>query len=166
VVVVFVFFVFLCVALLQKGDIKQAAVLNAAILKALNDHQHSSTKEDKGHHHAGMELAYANMLAGNYEEALSNAMAEYKRRPQNIDVNECVAWAYYKKGEATKALPFIITALSTNSVHPRLLCRAALIFNKNNQKEKASLFVSTALDKNPVIENALETEAKGIVALK
>jgi tetratricopeptide (TPR) repeat protein len=153
-------------ALLQKGDSKEAGSLNNTIIRLINDHRHSSPKEGKGHYHAGMELAYANILAGNYEEALSNAMAEYKRRPQNIDVNECLAWAYYKKGEATKALPFIITALSTNSVHPRLLCRAALIFNKNNQKEKASLFVSTALDKNPVMENALETEAKGIVALK
>jgi tetratricopeptide (TPR) repeat protein len=151
-------------ALLQKGDIKQAAVLNAAILKALNDHQHSSTKEDKGHHHAGMELAYANMLAGNYEEALSNAMAEYKRRPQNIDVNECVAWAYYKKGEAVKAFPFIKTALSTNSVHPRLLCRASLIFNKNNQKQKAAILASAAINKHPVMEKDLKQEATQLLA--
>jgi Tfp pilus assembly protein PilF len=151
-------------ALLQKGDIKQAAVLNAAILKALNDHQHSSTKEDKGHHHAGMELAYANMLAGNYEEALSNAMAEYKRRPQNIDVNECVAWAYYKKGEAVKAFPFIKTALSTNSVHPRLLCRAALIFNKNDRKHEAAILASAAINKNPVVEKELKQEATQLLA--
>lgn len=146
-------------AYLQKGDSKEAGLLNAAIIKFINNHQHSSVKEDKGHYHAGMELAYANLASGNFSEALSNAMTEYKRRPKNIDVNECMAWIYYKKGEASKALPYIETALSTGSLHPGLLCRAALVYYRNNQKEKAASMLSAALSNNPVIENELKKEA-------
>ena len=131
----------------------------SAIIKFINNHQHSSVKEDKGHYHAGMELAYANLASGNFSEALSNAMTEYKRRPKNIDVNECMAWIYYKKGEASKALPYIETALSTGSLHPGLLCRAALVYYRNNQKEKAASMLLAALSNNPVIENELKKEA-------
>jgi tetratricopeptide (TPR) repeat protein len=148
----------------QKGDKKQVAVLNKEIIKAINDHKHSSAKEDKGHYHAGMELAYAYVASGNYKEALSNAMAEHKRRPLNIDVNECVAWVYYKKGEAAKAVPFIETALVTNSVHPRLLARAALIYNQNNQKQKAATMLTAALSNNAVMEHELKKESTALLA--
>ena len=147
----------------QKGDKKEVGDLNNEIIKAINNHQHSASKEDKGHFHAGMELAYAYTSIGNYEEALTNAMTEHKRRPQNIDVNECVAWVYYKKGEAAKALPFIETALATKSVLPRLLARAALIYNQNNQKDKAANLLAAALSKNPVMENDLKKESKQLL---
>ncbi len=147
-----------------KGDKEKVTDLNNEIIKAINNHQHLSSKESKGHYHAGMELAYAYTAIGNYEEALTNAMAEHKRRPQNIDVNECVAWVMYKKGEAVKALPFIETALATHSVQPRLLCRAALIYNANNQKEKAAALLSAALNNNPVMEHELKNESTALLA--
>ena len=148
----------------RKGDKKRVGDLNNDIIKAINNHQHITSKENNGHYHAGMELAYAYIAIGNYEDALSNAMAEHKRRPQNIDVNECVAWVLYKKGEAAKALPFIETALSTHSVQPRLLCRAAMIYNQNNQKEKAASMLSAALSKNAVMDQELKNESTALLA--
>ena len=77
------------------------------------------------------------MQAGNYDNALKHALAEYNRRPENIDVNETLAWVYYNKQEYDKALPYMETAMKTNSKDPVLLCRAGLIYAKTGNKEKA-----------------------------
>jgi len=42
-----------------------------------------------------------------YDNALKHALLEYNRRPQNIDVNETLAWVYYNRGEYQKALPYM-----------------------------------------------------------
>ena len=45
--------------------------------------------EDIGHYADG-ELAHVYLKAGNYDKALKHALAEYNRRPANIEVNETV----------------------------------------------------------------------------
>ena len=88
-------------------------------------------------HYADRELAYVYLKAGNYDKALEHALAEYNRRPANIDVNETVAWVYYNERDYDKALPYMETAMKTNSKNPALLCRAGLIYAKTGNKEKA-----------------------------
>ena len=85
-------------------------------------------------HYVDRELAYAYLKTNNFDKALDHALAEYNRRPQNIDVNETLAWVYYQKGEYARALPYIKTALKTNSKNPVLLNRARLIFDKIGDK--------------------------------
>ena len=85
-------------------------------------------------HYVDRELAYAYLKTNNFDKALDHALAEYNRRPQNIDVNETLAWVYYQKGEYAKALPYIKTALKTNSKNPVLLNQARLIFDKVGDK--------------------------------
>src|SRR5436190_1168308 len=88
-------------------------------------------------HYADRELAYAYLKVNENDKALEHALLEYNRRPDNIDVNETVAWVYYRKGEYDKALPYIKTALKTNSKNPVLLSRAALIYFKTGDKTMA-----------------------------
>ena len=85
-------------------------------------------------HYVDRELAYAYLKTNNFDKALDHALAEYNRRPQNIDVNETLAWVYYQKGEYARALPYIKTALKTNSKNPVLLNLARLIFDKVGDK--------------------------------
>ena len=85
-------------------------------------------------HYVDRELAYAYLKTNNFDKALDHALAEYNRRPQNIDVNETLAWVYYQKGEYARALPYIKTALKTNSKNPVLLNQARLIFDKVGDK--------------------------------
>ena len=39
-----------------------------------------------------------------FEKALEHALAEYNRRPKNIDVNETVAWVYHQKRRESKSI--------------------------------------------------------------
>ncbi len=143
----------------QKGDTKKASTLQNDIINAINNHQHATNTKQAGHYHAGMELAYAYLNVGKNEEALKSAIIEYKRRPLNIDVNECMAWVLYKNGEVAKALPYLQKALSTNNKNPSLLCRAALIFSANGEREKALNVFEEAMLSNPLIKEELKNES-------
>lgn len=109
-------------------------------------------------HYADRELAHVYLKTGNYDKALEHALAEYNRRPANIDVNETLAWVYYMKGDHKKALPYMETALKTNSKNPTLLCRAGLIYANTNDKEKARLLLSELMASNSTIEESLKIE--------
>jgi Flp pilus assembly protein TadD len=84
---------------------------------------------------------------------------EYNRRPDNIDVNETLAWVYYSKGDYAKAVPYMNVALKTNSKNPTLLCHAGLIYAKAGDKETAKRNLQTALLLNPNIFESLKTES-------
>ena len=102
------------------GDTTMAAKISQDILAYMQQYSSenkSSTKEGQNEDH---ELAHAYMGVRNYDKALQFALAEYKRRPANIEVNETVAMVYYRKGEYAKALPYIETAQKTNCVNPEL----------------------------------------------
>lgn len=114
-------------------------------------------------HYADRELAYAYLKAGNYDKALEHALAEYNRRPANIDVNEALAWVYYMKGDYNKALPYMETALKTNSKNPSLLCRAGLVYAKTNNKAKAKSLLEELTMKNSGIEESLKIEGVAIL---
>ena len=115
--------------------------------------------EQSINHHADKELAYVYLLKNEPGKALEHAMIEYNRRPDNIDVNEAVAWAYYKNDEEQKALPYIERALRTNCKNPVLLSRAGLIFAKTGDAAKARSLLQQAQKNNPNIDPILKREA-------
>lgn len=122
----------------------------------------SGKKEGQNEDH---ELAHAWMGVGNYYKALEFALAEYNRRPANIEVNETVAIVYYRKGEYEKALPYINTALRTNCKNPELLCHAGLIYAKNNMNEKAKNFLQQALSLNASLPVDLEKDGREMLSM-
>lgn len=123
----------------------------------------SKEGEQSINHHADKELAYVYLLKNEPDKALDHAMIEYNRRPDNIDVNEAVAWAYYKKDEAQKALPYIKKALRTNCQNPILLSRAGLIFAKTGDTAKAKTLLQEAQKNNPNIDVLLKQEAADVL---
>ena len=143
---------------LLTGDERKAAQTIDALIKGLQEHAEENGEEE-GAHHADLELANAYILAKEFDKALLHATAEYKRRPDNIDVNEMVAWAAYKKGDYVKALQHIDMALVTNCKNPVLLCKAGLIYSKNSQPQKAVQLLKTALEKKPHIDLDLKMES-------
>lgn len=147
------------------GDEKKAtATAEKNIEELAKDAQAGDDDETIGHY-SDRELAYAYLKVNNPGKALEHAMLEYNRRPGNIDVNEAVAWVLYKKGDFTKALPYIETALRTKSKNPILLCRAALIYAKaGNVQQAKSLLQQTFLD-NPYIGELLRKEVASVVQM-
>ncbi len=123
----------------------------------------SEQGEGSINHHADKELAYVYLLKKDYNKALTHALAEYNRRPNNIDVNEAVAWAYYKRGEHLKAKKYIQSALKTNSKNPTLLCRAGLIFAKTGDEAKAKSSISEALKNNPPLDVNLKMDCEALI---
>jgi len=94
---------------------------------------------------------------------LKHALIEYGRRPDNIDVNQTVAWVYYKMKEYNKALPYIKVALKTNCKNPVLLCNAGLIYAKTNQNSLAKSTLLEALKNNPAIDPELKAESWNVL---
>lgn len=119
-------------------------------------------------HYSDKELAYAYLKTNDLENAMKHAKLEYKRRPDNIDVCETMAWVNYKKGNYTEANKFIQTALKTNSQNPILLSRAGLIKIKSGEPTKGIQLIQKALQTNPFIADVyLKKEAAGyLTALK
>jgi len=115
---------------------------------------------ENGHgHYADKELAYAYLKLNDTEMALKHALAEYQRRPENIEVCEMMAWVHYKKGAYAEANKYIDKALRTKCKNPELMCRAGLIKGKVGQTDMAKALVKEALQTNPFIDSELKAEA-------
>ena len=109
------------------GNNKGAKELSKNIIKEMNVRNQNVTNSDSTGHYSDKEMANIYLMNGDYDNAIKHAIMEYNRRPGNIEVNELVAWIYYKSGKTEKALPYLKEALKTNSKHPRLIERANLI---------------------------------------
>lgn len=136
---------------------KSAAVAQQIINEMSKESKAGLTNDNIGHY-ADRELAYAYLKINDQEKALTHALAEYNRRPKNIDVNETVAWVYYNQGKADKAIPYLQEALKTNCKNPTLLNRAGLIYAKAGDKEKAKMFLQAALKGNPASAEDIRLE--------
>jgi tetratricopeptide (TPR) repeat protein len=140
------------------GQTKKADNLAEAIIEDLSKDAEAGDKDESIGHYADRELAYAYLKVNKPEKALEHAMLEYNRRPDNIDVNETVAWVYYNKGEYAKAIPFIKAALKTNSKNPTLLSRAGMIYYKAGDKQIAKSILQEASVTNSYIGQSLKAE--------
>ncbi len=83
--------------------------------------------DEKSGHTVSLELCRLYSKTGMYDQAIEQGMKEYKQRPLNIDVNQALAWANFKKNETEKARNYIKVALKTGSKDPELLQKATAI---------------------------------------
>jgi tetratricopeptide (TPR) repeat protein len=141
------------------GQKDKAIELTNEVITELTKNAKAANADESIGHYADKELAYAYLSINNYDKALEHALLEYNRRPKNIEVNETVAWMYYKKGKVSKALPYLKVAKSTNSKNPTLLCRAGLIYAKNGDASNAKKYLQEGLKNNPNIDETLKAEA-------
>ena len=146
------------------GAGETAAQLANSIIKGMNDAAAKEKKDDSSGHYSDREIAYAYLKIKRYDKALEHALLEYNRRPENIDVNETLAWVYYSEGDYAKALPYAKAALKTNSQNPVLLCRVGLIYFKNGDKATAAVLLKNGLKKNPNINMELKKESQQVAA--
>lgn len=147
------------------GHTDKAKEMSKGVIKEMTKNIETKNSDDSTGHYSDRELAFAYLRVDDFEKALMHALQEYNRRPENIDVNETVAWVYYLKGEYVRALPYLKTALKTNSKNPTLLCRAGLIYAKAGEKKKALSALTDALTKNPNIDERLKTESMNVYKL-
>ena len=123
-------------------------------------------ESDSNHgHYVDRELAYAYLNAYNYSFALRHALREYGRRPDNIDVNQALAWVYYKLGEYENANRFIDAALKTKSKNPVLLYQAGLIKKSAGYVSEGAGMMAAAVHINPFLSPVLKWEGNRQLAV-
>lgn len=149
------------------GQKEKSASSAKEVIELLTKDAQSGMKDQNIGHYADRELAYAYLKINDLDKALDHAMMEYNRRPDNIDVNETLAWVYYRKGDFNYAKKYMDVALKTKSQNPTLLCRAGLIYGNGGDLARGQELIQSALEKNPNINVELKNEASklaGVVA--
>lgn len=146
-------------AYMQNGELDKAEKLTRKIFDDMRAMNNSQSIDDSAAHYSDREIAYASLKINDYGNALRHALAEYNRRPENIDVNEMLAWTYYSQGKYSLALPYIKKALRTNSRNPTLLCRAGLIFSKAGEQGRGNALLRQVISTNPNLAFDLRSEA-------
>ncbi|MBL0358071.1 MAG: transposase [Chitinophagaceae bacterium] len=141
------------------GKPEAAKAISAKALEGMEERAKAAISDENIGHYADKEMAEAYIKKSLYGKAVEHALAEYNRRPENIDVNETLAWAYSKQGDVAKAMQHIKAALKTNSRHPRLLCRAGIIFLNAGDKVQAKKYLNDGLGNNPNIFPDLKKES-------
>lgn len=164
-------------ALINNLDIKQELALaykNAGNTKKaeniftdlLNDNANNTSlavDDPEAGHYSDKELAYLYVQLNKKDEALKHALAEYNRRPKNNDVNQMMAWIYYKRNEVDKSLPYIDRAMQTGSKSPELLSIAGLVNYKSGNIAKGKSLLQQANQNNPVMQPSLILETRAVV---
>lgn len=115
---------------LEKIDPSKAKEAAQKMIVELQKHATDETAAAEKGHYADKELAYIYLKMGDTKLALEHATREWLRRPENIEVNECLAWVYFKNNDFAQAKMYIERALKTGSKDPVLLERKAQIMAK------------------------------------
>ncbi|MGB0932470.1 MAG: tetratricopeptide repeat protein, partial [Chitinophagales bacterium] len=140
-----------------QGNTEEVNKLNSDLIEMLQEDQES------GHN---MDLELSNIyltLDNNPEKALTYAERAYKKRPNNITVNQYMAKIYYKTGNYESASKHIDKALQTNFKDPELLCLAGLVKHKMGAKTDGIALMKESMTLNPKMNNDLAKEAKAIL---
>jgi tetratricopeptide (TPR) repeat protein len=138
---------------------QKADSIAKVVIADLNSQSNSNDKNPDAGHYTDKELAYVYLKTGDTKNAMKHAELEYKRRPDNIDINELMGWVYYKQSEYDKAVPYMERAMRTGSKNPVLLCRAGLVYCKANNQEKGLALLQEAVKENPYLGEDLMHEA-------
>ncbi len=84
-------------------------------------------EDEKSGHSSALEFCKLYGKQGNYEKAMEYAVKEHQARPENIDVNQAIAWVSYQLNKKEEAKQYIKAAKKTGSKDPELLEIAASI---------------------------------------
>lgn len=117
-------------------------------------------------HYADKELALVYLDLYDYSRALQHALIEYNRRPENIEVNQTLAWVYFKMRNYVEANRYINKALATNCIQPVLMYQAGLIKKRTGENIEGEKLIRASLTMNPFLSPSLLWEDKILLANK
>jgi tetratricopeptide (TPR) repeat protein len=121
-------------------------------------------EDQEAGHIVDLELAniYLN-LKKDKATALAYAMEEYKRRPENIEVNKTLAAIYYGKKDFKKAAQHLQKATRTNSQDPMLLCLDGLVKYRLGDQLAGETQIRKSLANDPFQNNTFSTEGRTLL---
>ena len=130
----------------------------SAVITDMEEKAAIASKDPSAGHYSDKEIAHAYMITGNYEKALEYALNEYNRRPGNIEINQLVAWIYYKVNNNSSALSHLQKASITNNQNPALLFTAAAIYKQAGEGDKANNLLSRLQKNRPLLPYYLQND--------
>ena len=150
----------------QNGQPDEANKMAKESISMLADAAKEADSNEQMGHYADRELAYAYLKTNELDKAMEHAKIEYDRRPDNIDVNETMAWVLYKRGQYAEAHKYMQVARRTGSKNPVLLCRAGLILTKTGKTAEGQALIENALKTAPYLNPEVEAEGKKLLAAR
>jgi tetratricopeptide (TPR) repeat protein len=150
---------------LNKQPAEAAKMAQESVAMLAEAAQEANDNEELGHY-TDRELAYAYLKTNELDKALEHAKIEYARRPDNIDVNETLAWVHYKRGEYAEAQKYMTVARRTNSQNPVLLCRAGLILSKTGKATEGRALIEKAVKTAPYLNPEVTAEGENLLAAR
>jgi tetratricopeptide (TPR) repeat protein len=139
---------------------KKADSIAQEVINKLNEDSQSADKDNNIGHYSDKELAYLYLKVHELDKALDHAQIEYNRRPENIDVEQTLAWVHYSRGEYKDALDYITKAVRTHSQNPTLLYQQGLILIKNNKINEGREELKKAVATDPFLSPDLLAQGK------
>ena len=125
-----------------QGDTDKATKKYAEVVKMLDEDARSG-------HAVDLELCKLYTKTGQLDSALVYGMNEYKKRPNNIDVNHALAWVYFNKHDLKNAQQHMQVAMRTGSKDPELLQEAGAIELALGNADQHQKLVAAARKTNP-----------------
>jgi tetratricopeptide (TPR) repeat protein len=148
------------------GQPDEANKMAKESISMLADAAKEADSNEQMGHYADRELAYAYLKTNELDKALEHAKIEYDRRPDNIDVNETMAWVLYKRGQYAEAQKYMQVARRTGSKNPVLLGRAGLILTKLGKNAEGQALIENSLRTAPYLNSEVEAEGKKLLAAR
>ncbi|WP_412069251.1 tetratricopeptide repeat protein [Rubrivirga sp. IMCC43871] len=115
-----------------------------------------------------VDMEEADFLADRDEDlkrVLRLAREQQARRPGHLHANETLAWALYKTGDATAAVPYIERAMRLDTGDAMVHYRAARIYDAAGDAGQAARHLSAALDGGLAVESpSTAAEARTLMA--
>ena len=150
----------------QSGNLSESKKMADESIDMLASAAKQADDNDLMGHYADRELAYAYLKTNDLDKALEHAKIEYARRPDNIDVNETMAWVLYKRGEYAEAQKYMQVARRTGSKNPVLLARAGLILSKLGKTAEGQALIEQSLKTAPYLNAEVQEEGQKMLAAR
>ena len=150
----------------QSGNMSESKKMADESIDMLASAAKQADDNDLMGHYADRELAYAYLKTNELDKALEHAKIEYARRPDNIDVNETMAWVLYKRGEYAEAQKYMQVARRTGSKNPVLLARAGLILSKLGKTAEGQALIEQSLKTAPYLNAEVQEEGQKMLAAR
>ncbi|UFH53644.1 tetratricopeptide repeat protein [Spirosoma sp. KNUC1025] len=125
-----------------QGNQEKARKKYADVVTMLNEDARSG-------HAVDLELCKLYTKTGQLDSAAKYGMREYKKRPNNIDVNHALAWVYFNQHDLKKAQQHMQVALRTGSKDPELLQQAGTIELALGNAQQRNKLIAAARKTNP-----------------
>ncbi|GAB2581041.1 tetratricopeptide repeat protein [Spirosoma areae] len=125
-----------------QGDRAKAGKKFIEVAKMLDDDARSG-------HAVDLELCKLYIKSGQLDSAMVYGLKEYQKRPKNIDVNQAMAWVFYKQNDLKKAQQHMQVALRTGKKDPELLQQAGAIELALGNAAQGNKLIAAARKTNP-----------------